>query len=744
LVSESSKLTASHLRRQAFIYPRQSTQGQLERNTESTARQYGLVQRAVELGFGRQQVVVIDEDLGISADGLTERSGFTRLTAEVALGHAGLVLGLEVSRVARNNSDWYRLLDLCGVTDTVIGDLDGLYHPGSFNDRLLLGMKGTISEAELHMIRQRLDGGIRNKAKRGELRRGLPVGLLWGEADGEVLLDPDEAVRGAIATIFARFQELGSARQVWLWMRSEGVQFPLRRFTGAEVQWVTPTYHQVHSVLSSPVYAGAYAFGKSRRERYVDEHGRPRKRTRQLPQAEWEVLIWDHHPGFIDKATFERNQARLASNTRPRAHEPGGAVREGQALLQGIAVCGRCGRKLKVHYQGKRGHKSPAYHCPGSVLVEGRGQWCVRVSGVRIDEAVAGALLAALTPAGVKAALRAAEALEADHDAALAQWRLQIERARYDAQRAERRYRQVEPEHRLVARGLERDWEKALGALAEAEAELSLRERQRPRTLTDQERAQLLALGSDLGRVWSAPSTSDRDRKQLLRTLIEEVILDLAREERRATLTLRWRGGALTELAVPLPKPQPAIRTDEDTIALIERLAAHYDDGRIAGILNRQGRRSATGERFTTIIVGGLRRYRNIPAYKPPSEPPDGELLPVGKAADELGVAASTIFRWLQAGFIAGEQDTPGAPWRIRVNDQLRALFVEHAPAGYVPIVDAIRTLGVSRQTVLQRVKRGELEAIHVRNGRRKGLRILVPQAECALFDTTTMNGEAL
>ncbi len=220
-MSESSKLTASHLRRQAFIYPRQSTQGQLERNTESTARQYGLVQRAVELGFGRQQVVVIDEDLGISADGLTERSGFTRLTAEVALGHAGLVLGLEVSRVARNNSDWYRLLDLCGVTDTVIGDLDGLYHPGSFNDRLLLGMKGTISEAELHMIRQRLDGGIRNKAKRGELRRGLPVGLLWGEADGEVLLDPDEAVRGAIATIFARFQELGSARQVWLWMRSD-------------------------------------------------------------------------------------------------------------------------------------------------------------------------------------------------------------------------------------------------------------------------------------------------------------------------------------------------------------------------------------------------------------------------------------------------------------------------------------------------------------------------------------------
>ena len=743
-MSESSKVTASHLRRQAFIYPRQSSQGQVERNVESTARQYALVERAIELGFTREQVVVIDDDLGITGDGTVDREGFARLVSEVALGHAGLVLGLECSRVARNNSDWYRLLDLCGVTDTVIGDLDGLYHPGSFNDRLLLGLKGTISEAELHMIRQRLDGGIRNKAKRGELRRGLPVGFVWGEGDGDVLLDPDEAVHGAIATIFERFAELGSARQVWLWMRREGVQFPLRRFQGAEITWVTPTYHQIHNVLSNPVYAGAYAFGKTRRERYVDEQGRPRKRTRKLAREEWEVLIWDHHPGFVDKATFERNQAQLASNTRPRAHEPGGAVREGQALLQGIAVCGRCGRKLLVHYQGRRGHKSPAYHCPSSDLVENRGSWCMRIGGGRIEQAVVGALLAALTPAGVKAALRAAEMLEADHDAALAQWRLQVERARYQAERAERRYRQVEPEHRLVARGLERDWEKGLGELAEAEAELALRERERPRTLTPEEREQLLALGSDLGRVWSAPTTTDRDRKQLLRCLIEEVILDVNRAQRRATVTLRWRGGALTELAVSLPKPQPAIRTDDDTIALIERLACHYDDGRIAGILNRQGRRSATGERFTKIIVGGLRRYRNIPGYKPPPEPPDGELLPVGKAADELGVAASTLFRWLRDGFIRGEQDTPGAPWRIRVNDELRALFVEDAPPGYVPMFDAMRMLGVSRQTVLQRVKRGELEAIHVRSGRRKGLRILVPQTEYALFDTNRMNAQAV
>jgi DNA invertase Pin-like site-specific DNA recombinase len=736
-VSERSKLTSSHLRRQAFVYLRQSSQAQLERNVESTDRQYRLVTRAVELGFGREQVVVIDEDLGISGSGLSERSGFARLTAEVALGHAGLVLGLEVSRLARNNADWYRLLDLCGVTDTVIGDADGLYHPGSFNDRLLLGLKGTMSEAELHVLRARLEGGIRNKAARGELRKALPVGLVWGEDDGEILLDPDEAIRGAINVIFERFAELGSVRQVWLWMRREQLRFPMRRFAYGEIQWAVPTYHQIHSVLESPVYAGAYAFGKTRRERYVDLHGQTRQRMRRLPQAEWGVLIWEHHPGYIDKATFERNRERIAANIRPRAHEAGGAVREGQALLQGIAVCARCGRKLKVHYQGRRGHQSPAYHCPSSVLVEGRGSWCLRVGGGQIDQAVTGALLAALTPAGVKAALQAAEALEQDHDAALGQWRLQLERAKYQAERAERRYRQVEPEHRLVARGLERDWEKALGVLADAEAELALREHQRPRVLTNAEREQLLALGADLGRVWAAPTTSDRDRKQLLRTLIEEVILDVQRDHDRATATIRWKGGAITELAVPLPRHQPTIRTDEDTIELLTRLAAHYDDATIAGILNRQGRRSATGERFTQIIVGGLRRYRQIPAYKPPAEPPNGELLPVGKAADQLGVAASTIFRWLQAGFIPGEQDTPGAPWRIRVNDQLRALFVEDAPPGYVPIVDAMRTLGVSRQTVLQRVKRGELQALHVRNGRRKGLRILAAQAETTLFDTT-------
>ena len=743
-MSEREKLSDSHLRRAAFVYVRQSTQSQTERNTESTELQYALVARATELGFAREAVVVIDEDLGVSGSGEAERSGFARLAAEVGLGHAGLVLGLEASRLARNNADWYRLLDLCGVTDTLIGDADGLYHPGSFNDRLLLGLKGTMSEAELHTLRARLAGGIRNKAKRGELRRPLPVGLIWGEADGEVLLDPDEAIRAAIAAIFKRFAELGSARQVWIWLRSEGLRFPLRSTPTprGEVRWVQPSYTQVLSVLANPAYAGAYAYGKTRRERFIDADGRLRTRTRRLAQGEWETLIWEHHPGFIDRETFEANRARIAANKPPCANEAGGALREGRALLQGIAVCGRCGRKLSVFYAGRHGHK-PGYNCRGSEPADGRSKWCMRVGGSQIEAAVADSLLAALTPAGVRAALGAAECLEADHDAALEQWRLQVEQARYEAERAERRYRAVEPEHRLVARGLEREWEEKLSALAAAEAELELREGRRPRVLAPEERKGLLALGADLARVWSAPTTTDRDRKQLLRTLVEEVIVDLVRSEGHATLTVRWRGGALTELEVRLRRPPAAVRTAEDTIALLERLATNYTDATIAGILNRQGRRSATGEPFSAQIVAGLRHYRNIPRHEPAASQPEGELLPVGKAAEALGVAASTIFRWLNAGFITGAQDTPGAPWRIRVNDELRALFVEDAPDGFVPIADAMRVLGVSRQTVLQRVKRGELEALHVRCGRRKGLRIKLPAGE-SLFDTNTMNAVAV
>jgi DNA invertase Pin-like site-specific DNA recombinase len=739
-MSETSKITSDHLRRRAVVYVRQSSTTQVEHNRESTARQYQLAERAVMLGWARDQVTTVDEDLGVSGSGLAERTGFARMIADVALGQVGIVLGLEVSRLARNNADWYRLLDLCGVTHTLIGDADGIYHPGLFNDRLVLGLKGTMSEAELHVLRARLLGGIRNKAARGELHRGLPVGLVRGEADGEVLPHPDESVRAAIRVVFERFAEMGSARRVWLWLRSQGLRFPLQSNTLQDVRWVAPTYTKVHQVLTNPFYAGVYVYGRTQQACYLDEGGRLRKRIRQRPRAEWPVFIRDHHEGFIDWPTFEANQKRLAQNTRPRPHHSGGAVREGAALLQGIAVCGHCGRRLAVHYSGR--YSSPGYHCAGKNIVNGRGEYCLNVGGVQIDAAVAGAFLAALAPAGLSASLEAIEQLEADHETTLAQFRRDVERAQYGAQRAERRYRAVDPENRLVARGLEVEWERALQELKAAEAELAQREHSRPRPLTREERDLILSLGKDLARVWSAPTTSDRDRKELLRALLEDVTLSVEREKSNAHLTLRWRGGLLSEIDVPLPRSHPApIRTADDTIDLLRRLAAHYSDATIAGILNRQARTTATGLSFTVNRVSSLRTHWNIPCFEPQPQTGDAECMTIEAAAHVLGVAPSTLHRWLNDGFIAGEQITPGAPWRIRLTDELRARFVENTPDGYVTMLKATHLLGVSRQTILQRVKRGELKAVHVHRGRAKGLRIQIPTAIPDLFSPQSTDG---
>lgn len=733
-MSANERIKPTHLKRCAYVYVRQSTATQVEYNRESTDRQYQLAERAARLGWSKSQVKIIDEDLARSGSETSDRGGFVMMTTDVALGHVGLILAIEVSRVARNNADWYRLLDLCGVTDTLIGDEDGIYHPGLFNDRLLLGLKGTMAEAELHVIRARLEGGIRNKAARGQLRRGLPVGFVWGEEDGDILLHPDQAVTEAIDCVFEKFTELGSVRQVWLWFRSQGLSFPLQSNCFSEIQWVTPTYPRIHQVLTNPVYAGAYAYGKTRQERYLDQAGRLRKRIRRLPRSEWAVLIHDHHKGFIDWKTYEMNQRRIAKNTRPLPHQAGGAIREGSALLQGIATCGRCGRRLRVYYQGK--HSTPGYYCAANNVVNGRGMYCLRVGGLRIDQAVVRAFLDTVNPAGIDAALVAENNIQADHETALAQWRLQVERARYGAQRAERRYRAVEPENRLVARTLEAEWEHRLTELAAAEAELSRRERERPGPITDEQRKRIRLLGNDLNRVWQAPTTTDRDRKELLRTLLEEVNVKVDRAKSKADLILRWRGGAISELEVALRVyKSPPIRTDDDTIELVRRLAVHYPDAMIAGILNRQGRRTARGDRFTANKVGNLRRYWKIPRFDPKSVPSEGELVTVQKAAEMLGVAPSTVHRWLADGFIAGEQITPGAPWRIRMTKELRARFVEDAPEGYVPMLDAMRLLGVSRQTVLQRVKRGELPAVHVRRGKRKGLRIKVLDNQPGLFD---------
>jgi DNA invertase Pin-like site-specific DNA recombinase len=733
-MNERAKITAVHLSRQAIVYLRQSSAAQVEHNRESTKRQYALAGKARELGWLEDRILVIDEDLGLSGSGSVARSGFARLTAEVALARVGLVLGLEVSRLARNNADWHRLIDLAGLTDTLIGDADGIYHPALFNDRLLLGLKGTMSEAELHVLRARLNGGIRNKAARGELRRGLPVGFVWGEVDGDVLLHPDEAVVAVIRAIFARFAETGSARRVWLWFRDQGLKLPLQMSAHADIRWVEASYHAIHQVLSNPVYAGAYVYGKTRTEMTLEPSGARRKRIRHLPRDQWQVLIKEHHEGFIDWHTYEANQARIAKNTRPGPHKAGGAVREGGALLQGLASCGHCGRRLRTHYRGR--NSTPGYHCSGEYLVGGRGSYCLNIGGVQIDDAVARAFIAALEPATIAATLAAAEQLEMDREAALKHWRLGVERANYAASLAERRYRAVDPDNRLVARGLERAWDESLSALETAKAELVRRENERPRILSNEERSRIGTFGPDLATVWSAATTTPRDRKELLGTLIEEVIVKVERDKSAAHLTLRWKGGALTEIDLALPRSRPAtIRTDEDTVALVRRLAVHYPDAVIAGILNRQGRRTARGHRFEGNRVCSLRRHWNIPCFEPRPSARDGELLTIKKAAVALGVAPSTIHRLLNDGIIAGEQLTPGAPWRIRLTDGLKARFDGEPGEGFLPMREAMRALGVSRQTVLQRVKRGELEAVHVTRGRQKGLRIKVIAQQGQLFD---------
>jgi hypothetical protein len=627
------------------------------------------------------------------------------------------------------------------MTDTLIADADGIYHPALVDDRLVLGMKGTLSEMELHILRARLDGGIRNKAARGELRRGLPVGLIWGGADGEILRHPDEAVTGVIAAIFGRFAVCGSVRGTWLWLRDQGLKFPLQPgayIRGSEIIWTEPTYHAVHNVLTHPAYAGAYTFGRSRQQRLVRDDGTFRVRRRVLPQDQWEVLIKDHHEGFIDWDTYQASQDKIGQNMRPVAHQPGtGAVREGCALLQGLATCGTCGRKLAVYYEGK--HKAtPGYYCTGTGnMVDGRGTRHLRVGGVAIDAAVTATFLAALEPVALQACLQAAEQIGQGHDAATAQHRRQVEQARYQAARAERRYQAVDPENRLVARGLEAAWEKALTELAAAETELARREAARPAALTGAERAAILALGDDLQAIWHAPSTTDKDRKQLLRTLLDEVNIAVHRDHDsgHADLVLRWKGGAITELAIPIKrKPPRRLRTDEDTVDLIRRLAAHYPDAKIAGILNRQHRTTARGMSFTASRVQSLRHHWKIPCYQAGAGPQEGELLTVADAAAELGLAPSTFHRWLNDGFIAGEQLTPAAPWRIRLTPEIRALFVDDAPDGWLAMLEATLTYGLSRQTIMQRVKDGRLRAVHVRTGRRKGLRIEPPKPKDGLF----------
>jgi excisionase family DNA binding protein len=725
-MSEHGKVTEVHRRRRAVVYVRQSTLGQVERNVESAARQYALRERAVELGWPEGSVVVVDDDTGRSGSTADGRIGFKELVAEVGLGNIGLVLALEVSRLARSSADWHQLLDLCALTGTLIADADGVYSPADFNDRLLLGLKGTMSEAELHLIRARLDGGLRNKAERGELRMALPVGLDRDESD-LITLCPDEQVRHAIERVFTLWRKVGSARQVVMELIAEEQLLPRRTVGQRRIRWVRASYGAVHHFLTNPAYAGAFVFGRKRREKRLDSDGRVHARDVEVPMAEWSVCLPEHHPGYVSWSEYLATRERLRQNMRPRG-EGGGAAREGAALLQGLVRCGRCGRRMQVSYSGTGGNVR-RYACVRGHVLHHTGKSCQTLGGGRLEKAVIDAFLQAVTPAGIAATAAAIGELERQHSERRAGQRLALERAEYEAQRAERQFDSCEPENRLVARTLEGKLEQALAAVECERGKLEAIEHARPQPLTEFERHALQRLARALPRLWSAKSTTDRDRKQLLRALISEVIVTVNAEQRIAAVEIVWEGGARTEFTVKLNARGPENRRlGEDTIELIRRLAEHHPDRQIAQILSRQGHQTGTGLPFTETRVKAARQRAGIPVA-PPADPAC-ELLTIQQAAVALKVSTFTIRRWLNQGLLPGEQTMPGAPWRIRLNDDIRARFVPDVPDGFVALNDAARLLGCARQTVLHKVQRGELRAIHVTNGRRKGLRIQVPGAQ--------------
>jgi DNA invertase Pin-like site-specific DNA recombinase len=738
-VELSSKVTGSHLAREAYVYVRQSTLTQVREHTESLERQYELASRAQLLGWAPRQVIVVDDDLGRSGADATAREGFKGLVADVGLGKVGIILGIEVSRLARNNADWYQLLDLCALTDTLIADGDGIYHPGDFNDRLVLGLKGTMSEAELHLIRHRLTAGLRHKAAKGELRQGLPVGFVY-DPDGNIALDPDESVQEAIATVFRRFDELGTARQVMLSLRGDNLLIPRRPTGSRRVTWAEAAYPAIHDFLTNPVYAGAFVFGRTRTERRLDANGRIVSRTRLLPRDEWEVLICDHHPGYVDWARWERIQDQLRANWRaPRGHG-GGAAREGTAILQGRVRCGRCGRMMQVGYSGTKGD-CPRYVCARSKQLYGTDRGCQSLGGRKLEQRVLDELFAVLEPASLAATARALEQADSTFQQRLAAFELAAERSRYSAERARRQFDAVEPENRLVARTLEAALEQALTAQRQAEADLAAQRLRRPTRLTDQENQWLTRAGADVRAIFDAPTTSWRERKQLLRAVITEIVVTVRTADRQADVDIIWQGGANTAFSFELNKIGSHFRTtDETTVDLVRRLADRYDDATIAAILGKQKRRTATGLNFTKGRVKSLRLAKGIAGFEPPAVTPgdeDGEVVTITAAEEILHVSRATLYRWLATGFITGEQLTPGGPWHIRITDQLRRHIVADVPDGWVNLDQAAQALGVARQTVLHKVQRGELQAVHVNQGRRKGLRISLNQPNAGLFETT-------
>jgi len=670
------KVRPEHLDRQALIYVRQSTLVQVRDNTGSTARQYDLVQRALDLGWPREHIVVIDQDQGHSGASAAGRDGFQFLVAEVGLGHAGAVLSLEASRLARACSDWYRLIEICAITGTLVIDEEGIYDPNQYNDRLLLGFKGTMSEAELHWLRNRLQGGKLEKAQKGQLRFRLPTGLVY-DPTGQSVLDPDEQVQGAVRLLFELFGQFSSALAVVKHFDTHQLLFPTRFWGGVrdgELAWQPLHLGRVLAVLHNPAYAGAYVYGRTRTRTHTlpGEAPRIKGRTRQVKSHEWPIILHDVHPAYITWEQFLHNQQRLDDNRTLQPEERRGAVREGGALLQGIVLCGHCGQRMTVRYL--QDGATPSYECNREHTHLGRKS-CQHIRGDGIDAAVTQVFLQAMQPAQLEISLAALDQIDARARQIDRQWQLRLERARYEADLARRRFCAVDPENRLVARSLERDWNAKLTEIERLERDYATQPRLTACLTTPEERQRILALAQDLPTIWQAPTTTQVERKQLLRFLVKDVSLN--KHKTGIHIAIRWQTEALTELDIARPKSSPeARRTDPAVVEQVRILAVSHTDADIAALLNQEGCLPGMGGCFTQSKIQWIRYAYHIPTGCPqaPELCPDGPRADgrysARVAADLLNVNVSTIAAWCASGQLDGVRAGSHAPWWIKLTPE--------------------------------------------------------------------------
>jgi DNA invertase Pin-like site-specific DNA recombinase len=658
-----TKITAEQLERSAIVYVRQSTAYQVVNNIESGRRQYGLVERAHQLGW--TDVQVIDDDLGRSGGGIV-RPGFEKLLAAICERRVGAVLSIEASRLARNGRDWHTLLEFCGLVGTLIVDEDGVYDPRSINDRLLLGMKGTMSEMEVSVFRQRSIEAMKQKARRGELFLTVAVGYTK-TGDDRIEMDPDRRVREAIALVFRKFAELQTVRQVLVWIRQQQIVLPaIVQGSGVRpVEWKTPVYHTLHHILTNPVYAGAYAFGR-RGVRATIEGGRKRvvRGIRRNPAA-WEVLIKDHHDGYISWPEFERNQRLIADNANGKSYLGRGSIRQGGALLTGLCRCARCGRKLQVSYGGLKSY-SQRYACRGA-FSERAEMSCISFGGMRIDRAIAREVLDRVQPLGIEAALTALTALDREQSDKRRQIENAIEQARFEAARAYRQYDAADPENRLVTADLERRWNERLVTLRTLEEELAKLDTAPKPGLSIADRDRLMVLGKDLARAWDRPGVTIETRKKIVRTLIAEIIVDLT--DSTITAIIHWHGGDHTRLEAKKNKVgQTRWATGADVIELVQVLARQMPDASIAAVLNRSGKVTGRGNGWSRTSVCSLRHQKQIPPYREGERAERGEAT-LDEAVAALSLSRTTVRRLIGTGILPARQICANAPWIVRHED---------------------------------------------------------------------------